>query len=60
MTVRSSSSAGLSVVKVIFNWETEIYRARQLVTERLQQSQNKLPEGVETPQLSPITSPISK
>ena len=59
MTVRSSSSAGLSVVKVIFNWETEIYRARQLVTERLQQSQNKLPEGVETPQLSPITSPIS-
>jgi CzcA family heavy metal efflux pump len=59
MTVRSSSSAGLSVVKVIFNWETEIYRARQLVTERLQQSPNKLPEGVETPQLSPITSPIS-
>uniref|UniRef100_B8HTD0 Heavy metal efflux pump, CzcA family n=1 Tax=Cyanothece sp. (strain PCC 7425 / ATCC 29141) TaxID=395961 RepID=B8HTD0_CYAP4 len=58
-TVRSSSAAGLSVVKVIFNWNTEIYRARQLVTERLQQAQSKLPEGVETPQLSPITSPIS-
>lgn len=58
-TVRSSSAAGLSVVKVIFDWNTEIYRARQLVTERLQQAQSKLPEGVEIPQLSPITSPIS-
>lgn len=58
-TVRSSSATGLSVVKVIFNWDTEIYRARQLVTERLQQAQNKLPEGVDSPQLSPITSPIS-
>lgn len=58
-TVRSSSAAGLSVVKVVFNWDTEIYQARQLVTERLQQAQSKLPEGVETPQLSPITSPIS-
>ncbi len=58
-TVRSSSAAGLSVVKVIFAWNTDIYQARQLVTERLQQAQNKLPEGTEAPQLSPITSPIS-
>jgi Cu/Ag efflux pump CusA len=36
---------------VIFNGDTEIYRARQRVTKRLQQAQNKLPEGVETPQL---------
>lgn len=56
--VRSSSAAGISVVKVIFNWETDIYQARQLVTERLQQATNKLPEGVETPQISPISSPI--
>lgn len=56
--VRSSSAAGISVVKVIFNWETDIYQARQLVTERLQQAQSKLPEGVETPQISPISSPI--
>ncbi|MBD2293641.1 efflux RND transporter permease subunit [Anabaena sphaerica FACHB-251] len=57
-TVRSSSAAGISVVKIIFNWETDIYQARQLVTERLQQAQSKLPEGVETPQISPITSPV--
>ncbi|MBW4678544.1 MAG: CusA/CzcA family heavy metal efflux RND transporter [Microcoleus vaginatus WJT46-NPBG5] len=56
--VRSSSAAGISVVKVIFNWGTDIYQARQLVTERLQQAQSKLPDGVETPQISPISSPI--
>ncbi len=57
--VRSASAVGLSVVKVIFNWGTDIYQARQLVTERLQQAQEKLPDGVESPQLSPISSPIS-
>ncbi|KAB8314358.1 CusA/CzcA family heavy metal efflux RND transporter [Tolypothrix campylonemoides VB511288] len=56
--VRSSSAAGISVVKVIFNWGTDIYQARQLVTERLQQAQSKLPQGVETPQISPTSSPI--
>jgi CzcA family heavy metal efflux pump len=58
-TVRSSSAVGISVVKVIFNWNTDVYQARQLVTERLQQAQQKLPEGVENPQISPITSPIA-
>lgn len=56
--VRSSSAVGISVVKVIFGWDTEIYRARQLVTERLQQAQNQLPQGVETPQISPVSSPL--
>ncbi len=56
--VRSSSAAGISVVKVVFNWETDIYQARQMVTERLQQATNKLPKGVETPLISPISSPI--
>ncbi len=56
--VRSSSASGISVVKVIFNWGSEITLARQLVTERLQQAQSKLPEGVETPQISPTSSPI--
>jgi cation efflux system protein involved in nickel and cobalt tolerance len=58
-TVRSSSAVGISVVKVIFNWGTDVYQARQLVTERLQQVQQKLPEGVENPQISPISSPIA-
>ncbi len=58
-TVRSSSAAGISVVRVIFNWGTDLFQARQLVTERLQQAQTKLPQGVETPQISPPTSPIA-
>ncbi len=57
-TVRSSSAVGISVVKVIFKWGTNVYQARQLVTERLQQAVQKLPEGVENPQISPISSPI--
>jgi CzcA family heavy metal efflux pump len=56
--VRSSSAAGVSVVKVIFQWDTDIFRARQLVAERLQQAQTKLPEGVEPPRISPPSSPI--
>ncbi|WP_293150976.1 MULTISPECIES: efflux RND transporter permease subunit [unclassified Microcoleus] len=56
--VRSSSAVGLSAIKVIFDWGTNIYQARQLITERLQQAQSKLPAGVETPQISPTTSPV--
>lgn len=57
-TVRSSSAVGISVVRVTFGWETDIYRARQLVTERLQQAQGQLPKGVEIPQISPVSSPV--
>lgn len=56
--VRSSSAASISVVRVVFNWGTDIYQARQLVTERLQSAESKLPDGVETPQIAPISSPI--
>lgn len=57
-SVRSSSAVGLSVVNIVFNWSTDIYRARQLVTERVQQVQGKLPAGVEQPGLTPINSPL--
>ena len=56
--VRSSSAASISVVRVIFNWGTNIYQARQLVTERLQSARSKLPASVGTPQIAPISSPI--
>ena len=46
-TVRSSSGIGISVVRIIFNWGTDIYQARQLVTERLQQASQKLPANIE-------------
>jgi CzcA family heavy metal efflux pump len=56
--VRSSSSAGLSIVRVTFGWGTDIYQARQLITERLQQAASKLPEGIDIPKLAPISTPI--
>ncbi|MBE9193963.1 efflux RND transporter permease subunit [Synechocystis sp. LEGE 06083] len=57
--VRSSSAVGISVVKAIFTDNTDIYRARQLVAERLQSARSKLPTGAEEPQISPVSSPIS-
>ncbi|WP_218082809.1 efflux RND transporter permease subunit [Anthocerotibacter panamensis] len=56
--IRSSSAIGLSVVTVVFDWNTEVFRARQLVTERVQQVAPRLPQGVSPPLLSPVSSPI--
>ncbi|MDV3350012.1 efflux RND transporter permease subunit [Leptothoe sp. LEGE 181152] len=57
-TVRSSSKVGLSMVQVIFEQNADIYRARQAVTERLQQVANQLPEGTHPPEISPLVSPL--
>ncbi|WP_339461777.1 efflux RND transporter permease subunit, partial [Nodularia spumigena] len=57
-TVRSSSKVGLSMVQVVFDQEADIYKARQSVTERLQQVTNQLPEGVHPPEISPLASPL--
>lgn len=56
--VRSASAVGISVVRVIFQADTDIYQARQLVAERLQQARSKLPEGTGEPEISPVSSPI--
>ena len=54
--VRSTSIQGFSTVFIEFDWGTEIYRARQIVNEKLQSIQAALPEGIDQPALAPITS----
>lgn len=53
--VRSSSGLGLSVIQVEFGWATEIFRNRQIVQEKLQLAQAKLPPDVNV-QMAPISS----
>jgi len=57
--VRSQSSAGLSTVFVVFEWGTDIYTARQLVNERLQEAREQFPPGTEAPVMLPLTSAVS-
>lgn len=54
--VRSTSSAGFSVVWVEFDWSTDVYLARQMVSERLAGVASELPDGVNAPVLGPQAS----
>ena len=57
-TLRSASAVGLSAVRATFSGDTDIYRARQLITERLQQARSQIPQGVEEPEILPVSSPL--
>jgi len=58
--IRSVSNFGLSVVNVYFDEGTDIYFARQLVNERLQEARNRIPEGLGDPGMGPISSGLGQ
>ena len=58
-TLRSQSIPGLSVVTLIFDDSSDVYRNRQLVGEKLAILANRLPAGVASPNITPLTSSAS-
>ena len=58
--IRSTSRAGISVVTLAFNDDTELYFARQIVGERLAEARRSVPEVYGTPQLGPVSSGLGE
>lgn len=58
--LRSFSRFGLSLVTIVFNDETDVYWARQQVSERLQLVKDQLPPGIATPTLAPVTTGLGE
>lgn len=58
--IRSFSRFGLSLVTIVFDEKTDLYWARQQVTERIQIVQKEIPEGVGTPELGPISTGLGE
>jgi len=58
-TLRSESIQGLSAITITFDEDTDIFRVRQLVAERLAEAAGALPAGVKAPRLGPLTSSTS-
>ncbi|MBU0720253.1 CusA/CzcA family heavy metal efflux RND transporter [bacterium] len=54
--IRSNSLGGISVIYAEFEWDTNIYLARQLVSEKLQTVSDLLPKNISSPVLAPISS----
>lgn len=58
--IRSVSQFGLSVVTIVFEEGTDIYWARQQVSERLQTARESIPEGIPAPKLGPIATGLGE
>lgn len=58
--IRSFSRFGLSLVTIVFDDETDVYWARQQVSERLQQVQQEIPAGIGQPAMAPVTTGLGE
>ncbi|MGH7948828.1 MAG: efflux RND transporter permease subunit, partial [Candidatus Binataceae bacterium] len=58
--IRSLSKYGMSVVTVVFTDKTEIYRARQLVAERIREASDVIPPAYGRPQIGPISTGLGE
>jgi len=58
--IRSFSRFGLSLVTIVFDDATDIYWARQQVSERLLKVQTEIPQGIGTPELGPISTGLGE
>ncbi|MFN7289849.1 MAG: efflux RND transporter permease subunit, partial [Pirellula sp.] len=58
--LRSVSKFGISVVTIVFEEGTDIYRARQLVAERITDATTKIPPGYGTPTVGPLTTALGE
>lgn len=58
--LRSISRFGLSVITVVFDEKVDIYFARQLINERLKVAESKIPKGIGTPELAPVSTGLGE
>ena len=58
--VRSISRFGLSVITVVFDDKVDIYFARQLINEKLKEASEKIPSGIGTPELAPVSTGLGE
>ncbi|MBP9882479.1 MAG: CusA/CzcA family heavy metal efflux RND transporter [Chitinophagales bacterium] len=58
--LRSISRFGLSVVTVVFEDNVDIYFARQLINEKLKEAVEKIPDGIGTPELAPVSTGLGE
>jgi len=57
--IRSISRLGLSVITIVFKDNVDIYRARQMINERLKEAEEHIPKGVGSPDLAPPSTGLS-
>ncbi|GGE90754.1 cobalt-zinc-cadmium resistance protein CzcA [Chishuiella changwenlii] len=58
--IRSVSRFGLSVITVVFKENVDIYFARQLINERLQEAKDQIPAGIGKPELAPVSTGLGE